>query len=113
MITAPMEMIPTAGVRMIEIMIVTGTMTAAMDLTVIEIMDMMNASELLHAPTVMLERMIVVPDLLPMRRLILVVVDPKLPVFVPNLTREIDLVGHYRFVAPGDHLGASKFASEI
>ena len=50
MITAPMEMIPTAGVRMIEIMIVTGTMTAAMDLTVIEIMDMMNASELLHAP---------------------------------------------------------------
>ena len=41
------------------------------------------------------------------------VVDPKLPVFVPNLTREIDLVGHYRFVALGDHLGASKFASEI
>ena len=71
-ITAPMEMIPTAGVRMIEIMIVTGTMTAAMDLTVIEIMDMMNASELLHAPTVMLERMIMVPDLLPMRRLIFV-----------------------------------------
>ena len=75
MITAPMEMIPTAGVSMIEIMIVTETMTAAMDLTVIEIMDMMNASELLHAPTV-------------------------IPVFVPNLTREIDLVGHYRFVAP-------------
>ena len=43
-ITAPMEMIPTAGVSMIEIMIVTGTMTADMDLTVIEIMDMMNAS---------------------------------------------------------------------
>ena len=87
MITAPMEMIPTAGVSMIEIMIVTETMTAAMDLTVIEIMDMMNASELLHAPTVILER-------------IIPVVDPKLPVFVPNLTREIDLVGHYRFVAP-------------
>ena len=72
MITAPMEVIPTTAVSMIEIMIVTETMTAALELTVIEILDMMNASELLHAPTVMLERMIVVPDLLPMQRLIFV-----------------------------------------
>ena len=71
-ITAPMEMIPTAGVSMIVGMIVKETMTAAMDLIVIEIMDMMNASELLHVPTVMLERTIVVPNLLPIQRLIFV-----------------------------------------
>ena len=59
MITAPMEMIPTAGVSMIESRIVRETMTAAMDITVREITDMMNASKLLGAPTVMLERMIV------------------------------------------------------
>ena len=44
MITAPMEMIPTAGVSMIVGMILKDTMTAAMDLIVIEIMDMMNSS---------------------------------------------------------------------
>ena len=65
-ITAPMETIPTAGVSMIEIMIVTVESKRA----------------------------------LPAARCKIPVVDPKLPVFVPNLTREIDLVGHYRFVAP-------------
>ena len=65
MITAPMKMIPTAGVSTIVSMIVKETVTAAKDLIMKEIMDMMNATKLLHIPTVMLGKTIVVPDLLP------------------------------------------------